>query len=164
VTTRRSAAGPVAADPSLQALAGHVREARTALGDSRRGRVVRDDLALAYRHLLTTLELYAIGLEKRSLPVPWRLRSEVTLLRGLSRPSSTLADALVYERHQRPDVEVLADGRWCDGELLMWLRRDDGWWASVSWRPRGEQTRRHEIVPAPRVRRAGSTDAAHPAG
>jgi hypothetical protein len=164
MTMRDAAAGPVAADPSLPALFGHVRQARTTVRDCRRGRVARDELALAYRHLLTTLELYAIGLEKRGLPVPSRLRSEVALLRGLSRPSATLGDALVYQSGQRPRVEVLADGRWCDGELHMWLRRDDGWWANVSWRPRGEPARRHAIVPAPRVRGTGSTDAAPPAG
>jgi hypothetical protein len=94
--------------------------------------------------------------------VPSRLRSEVTLLRGLSRPASTLGDARIYQPDRRPKVEVLSDGRWCDGELHMWLRRDEGWWANVSWHSPGE-TARHAIVPAPRVRGAGSTDAAPPA-
>lgn len=162
MTTQHSAPARVTADPSLPALADGVREARAALRDCRHGRVVRDELALAYRHLLTTLELYAIGLEKRALPVPSRLRGEVTLLRGLSSPPSTLRQAVIYERHERPEVEVLVDGRWCVGELLMWLHRDDGWWANVTWRPPGDPSQRHEIVPAPRIRHAASRYAAPP--
>jgi hypothetical protein len=36
----------------------------------------------------------------------------------------------------RPDVEVLIDGAWCQGELRMWARHDDGTWtAQVQYQP-----------------------------
>jgi hypothetical protein len=36
----------------------------------------------------------------------------------------------------RPDVEVLIDGAWCQGELRMWTRHDDGTWtAQAQYQP-----------------------------
>ena len=32
----------------------------------------------------------------------------------------------VYRPDERPDVEVLVDGVWCDGELRLWTQREDG--------------------------------------
>jgi hypothetical protein len=58
----------------------------------------------------------------------------------------------VYPPGERPDVEVLVDGTWCDGELRMWTRREDGWWGNVSWRPPGEHTRRHGTFLADQIR------------
>jgi hypothetical protein len=35
-----------------------------------------------------------------------------------------------------PDVEVLIDGAWCQGELRMWTQHDDGTWtAQVQYQP-----------------------------
>lgn len=44
-------------------------------------------------------------------------------------------NARVYRPDQRPDVEVLVDGTWQEGELLTWSRGPDGaWWANVRHR------------------------------
>jgi hypothetical protein len=41
----------------------------------------------------------------------------------------------VYRPGERPDIEVLVDGVWREGELRMWIQREDGtWWAQVTWR------------------------------
>jgi len=48
----------------------------------------------------------------------------------------------VYRPDERPDVEVLVDGVWCDGELRMWTQLKDGLWqGNVQWRPADEPTR-----------------------
>lgn len=39
----------------------------------------------------------------------------------------------VFRYGQRPEVIVEIEGRWYDGELRMWVRREDGWWADVGW-------------------------------
>ena len=49
----------------------------------------------------------------------------------------------VYRPDERPDIEVLVDGVWCEGELRMRTQREDGTWQpDVQWRPNGEPTRR----------------------
>lgn len=47
-----------------------------------------------------------------------------------------------YRPDQRPDVEILVDGRWCKGELRQWsVDSQQQWSAQVSWRRRAGQTR-----------------------
>ena len=56
---------------------------------------------------------------------------------------------------ERPDIEVLVDGVWCEGELRMWSQREDGTWqADVQWRPNGEPTRRLHTFAADWLRSA----------
>ena len=62
----------------------------------------------------------------------------------------------VYRPDERPDIEVLVDGVWCDGELRMWTLREDGsWQGNVQWRWRARtqpsRERRHEVPPCLRV-------------
>jgi hypothetical protein len=66
-----------------------------------------------------------------------------------------MRDYRVFKPDDRPDVEVLVDGAWCDGELRMWTQREDGsWWGNVAWRPPGEHTRRLGTFLAEQIRRA----------
>jgi hypothetical protein len=59
-----------------------------------------------------------------------------------------MRDYRVFKPDDRPDVEVLVDGAWCDGELRMWTQREDGsWWGNVAWRPPGEHTPTARHVP-----------------
>lgn len=54
-----------------------------------------------------------------------------------SAPGDTIPGmrSVVYLPADRPDVEVLVDGEWCEGELRMWLQHPDGsWWGDVQWR------------------------------
>ena len=40
-----------------------------------------------------------------------------------------------YRPDQRPDIEVLVDGHWYEGELRQWSKDDEGQWsAQVNWR------------------------------
>ena len=40
-----------------------------------------------------------------------------------------------YRPDERPDIEVLIDGHWCEGELRQWSQDGDGQWsAQVNWR------------------------------
>ncbi len=43
-------------------------------------------------------------------------------------------ESRVYTPGQRPDVEVLVDGQWVQGELRAWSRHKDQWWANVVYR------------------------------
>jgi hypothetical protein len=70
-------------DPTLGGLVRRVRAARRAVETERHGPVTRDGLVIARRELLVALEDYIAGLERSSLPVPSRLRTEVRLHRGL---------------------------------------------------------------------------------
>ena len=61
----------------------------------------------------------------------------------------------VYLPDERPDIEVLVDGLWCEGELRMWTQREDGsWHGDVQWRPDGEPTRRLDTFAADSIRLA----------
>jgi len=60
----------------------------------------------------------------------------------------------VSDRTSRPGVDVLIDGQWLDGELVMWTQHEDGaWWGKISWRPTGECTRRLGNFPADHIRK-----------
>ena len=52
-----------------------------------------------------------------------------------------MARHIVYQPHERSEVEVLVDGAWHYGELRMWTHERDGSWsAQVTWtRTSGEQ-------------------------
>ena len=62
----------------------------------------------------------------------------------LTDPECTYAPAGV------PDIEVLVDGVWRQGELRAWQRREDGWWATIQYRTSGGQYL--ETVPAGQIR------------
>ena len=62
----------------------------------------------------------------------------------------------VYERGERPTVEVLVHGHWLTGELHKWIRRDRTWWGEVQYRPVDEPTSLHRgTFPAEWIRDAG---------
>lgn len=39
-----------------------------------------------------------------------------------------------YSPAERPDVEVLVDEVWLEGELHAWAKRDGVWWGHVTYR------------------------------
>lgn len=46
-----------------------------------------------------------------------------------------MPEAKIYDPHERPDIEVLVDGTWHQGELRAWFPADDGTWsANVTYR------------------------------
>ena len=59
---------------------------------------------------------------------PWGSLIGVGPRAALRRPP-TLAECAthrVYRPDERPDIEVLVDGVWCEGELRMWTRAARG--------------------------------------
>ena len=40
----------------------------------------------------------------------------------------------VHPPDKLPDVEVLVNGAWCEGELRAWTPTETGWVAQVQWR------------------------------
>ncbi len=62
----------------------------------------------------------------------------------------------VYPPGERPEIEILRDGRWLFGDLHAWQVRDGEQWAVVSWHADGLTW--HETVPADQVRKAGISD------
>lgn len=72
-----------APDPSLETLSRRIREARTAVESRRQGKAVQGELAQARHELTQALEAYAAALERRKLPMPWRLQAELRLHREL---------------------------------------------------------------------------------
>ena len=69
--------------------------------------------------------------------------------------SSRTPEPRVYRPDERPDVEVLVHGLWCDGELRMWTQREDGSWeGNVQWCPNGEPTRRLDTFASSQTRLA----------
>ena len=70
-------------EPSLEPLSRRVREARTAVERHRHGQASQSQLAQARHELTLALEAYAAALERRKLPVPWRLQAELRLQRDL---------------------------------------------------------------------------------
>ncbi len=77
----------------------------------------------------------------------------------LSDPAGTLTSMpsdKVYPPGDRPEIEILRDGRWLFGDLHAWQARGDEQWAVVSWHIAGLTW--HETVPADHVRKAGLSD------
>lgn len=70
-------------DHSLEALSRRIREARTAVDRCRNGQVARDELADARHELMLALQTYTAALERKNLPVPWRMQAELKLHRDL---------------------------------------------------------------------------------
>ncbi len=70
-------------DHALEALTRRIRRARTTVERCRNGRVARDELADARHELMLALQAYASALERRKLPVPWRMQAELKLHRDL---------------------------------------------------------------------------------
>jgi hypothetical protein len=70
-------------DQSLEAMIRRIRRARTVVDRCRNGRVARDELADARHELMLALQAYASALERRKLPVPWRMLAELKLHRDL---------------------------------------------------------------------------------
>ncbi|MDI6908561.1 hypothetical protein [Nocardioides sp.] len=70
-------------DRSLGTLLLRVRRARSAVEQCRNGRVARDELADARHELMLALQAYVSALERRKLPVPWRMQAELKLHRDL---------------------------------------------------------------------------------
>ena len=68
---------------SLETLLQRVHRARTTVEDRRNGRVARDELADARPELMLALQAYVTALERRKLPVPWRMQAELRLHRDL---------------------------------------------------------------------------------
>jgi hypothetical protein len=65
--------------------------------------------------------------------------------------------ARIYAPSERPDVEVLIDGRWCIGEVRAWIPRDDGTWrANVAYRT-GPHLVHFATLPASHVRLVDGT-------
>ncbi len=54
-------------------------------------------------------------------------------------------------RPDEPDVEILMDGAWCQGELRQWSVNDKLWSAQVNWR-RGRAHLHRHVFPADRIR------------
>jgi len=86
------------ADPELDALLAELDRARAAMTQALRTRPSdAKDQILARRGLLESLEAYASALGRRNLPVPPRLRDELSLQRGLV-PGSGRAVTSTRER------------------------------------------------------------------
>ena len=84
----RSAHGAPFGSPEptpLDVLSRRLREARSAVHRQRQGRAASPELDCARRELVAALEDYTRALEKRRLPVPQSLLTELRLLRGLFR-------------------------------------------------------------------------------
>lgn len=71
---------------SLAVLTEELRTAREEVGRLRRGPIMHDQLSTAHVFLLRAMESYAAELTARGLPIPWRLRDELRLQRGISTP------------------------------------------------------------------------------
>lgn len=71
---------------SLAVLKEELRSAREEVGRLRRGPILHDQLSTAHLFLLRAMESYAAELTARGLPIPWRLRDELRLQRGISTP------------------------------------------------------------------------------
>lgn len=57
-----------------------------------------------------------------------------------------------YRPDERPDVEVLVNGQWYQGELRQWSADAKGSWsAQVNWRRKGGETF-IDTIPAERIR------------
>jgi hypothetical protein len=80
-------AGPRTDPPDrqdLNVLLGDVAVARDRLGTARQGARAADQLQLR-QDLLQALEAYASALADRGAPLPYKLRDEIELYRGLGR-------------------------------------------------------------------------------
>ena len=61
----------------------------------------------------------------------------------------------LYAPDERPDIEALVSGVWCEGELRMWPQLEHGsWQGNVQWQPAGEPTRYLDTIAADRIRLA----------
>lgn len=49
-----------------------------------------------------------------------------------------MAEPHVYAVDERPDAEVLVDGRWWPAELRMRTERADGYWYNAAWHRKGQ--------------------------
>lgn len=82
-------ADPTAARPPdagvLAVLFEELQCAREEVVKLRRAPVVHAQLLAARQSLLTALESYVAGLSANGLPIPWRLRDDLRLQRGLGR-------------------------------------------------------------------------------
>lgn len=68
-----------------------------------------------------------------------------------------------YKPEERPDVLLLVDEQWHQGELRQWSQDPQGgWWGYVTWRPEPGQTL-HDSFPAERIR-PDDTDMGHGRG
>lgn len=67
------------------------------------------------------------------------------------------AGHVTYTGFDRPDVEVLVDGTWCEGELWSWDRDAAGEWTGMAeWRRGPGQGNYLERFPASRIRLAAA--------
>lgn len=91
-----SADPPVAQPPGRRSLAVLVEELQTAREEVRRlrrGPNMHDRLSTAHQFLLRAMESYAAELAARGLPIPWRLRDELRLQRGITAPVAIRKDS-----------------------------------------------------------------------
>ncbi|WP_296601999.1 hypothetical protein [Nocardioides sp.] len=72
-----------APEPDLESLSRRIREARTAVERHRHQKAAAGELAEARHQLTLALEAYAAALERKNLPMPWRLQAELRLHRDL---------------------------------------------------------------------------------
>lgn len=83
------AADPIVAQPpgrrSLAVLLEEVQRARDEVDRLRRPPIVREQLSAARLSLLRAMESYAAELTARGLPIPWKMRDELRLQRGVRR-------------------------------------------------------------------------------
>jgi len=70
-------------DESLEGMLRRVHQARTVVEGFRHGQGARDQLANARHELMLALQAYVGALERRKLPVPWRMQAELRLHRDL---------------------------------------------------------------------------------
>lgn len=69
-------------DPMLESLLARIRSARVAVARGR-GQVTQGQAATARHELMVALDAYAAALERRRLPIPWRMQTELRLHREL---------------------------------------------------------------------------------
>ena len=70
-------------EPDLETLSRRIREARVSVERHRHQQTTQSELAAARHRLTLALEAYAAALERRNLPMPWRLQAELRLHRDL---------------------------------------------------------------------------------
>lgn len=82
-------ADPIVAHPpgrrSLTVLLEELQSARDEVDRLRRPPIVREELSVARDSLLMAMESYAAELTARGLPIPWKMRDELRLQRGVRR-------------------------------------------------------------------------------
>ena len=65
--------------------------------------------------------------------------------------ATTRREHHIFRPGEHPDVEVVVNGLWCDGQLRVWTQREDGsWHGDVEWRA-DDMRVGHRPTPRPTV-------------